>query len=187
MYFIIEAFGIAIPTVVTSTVLMIGAATVASFVHLQYRCRQFFRIHRKKCEQLIHSKGLKVFLIESSDDWAKIPPSFFKAVEKSKIGLDCEWVPENKEVPVALMQLSSHSGECLLVRLCKVNEILPKITNILENVNIIKVGVGILGDAIRVRQKSGISLRGCLDLCHLYVSRQDKERTKGIGTSKTIS
>ena len=94
-------------------------------------------------------------------------------------------MPENKEVPVALMQLSSHSGECLLVRLCKVNEILPKITNILENVNIIKVGVGILGDAIRVRQKCGISLRGCLDLCYLYVSRQDKEEEqRGLGLAR---
>ena len=86
-----DAFGIANPTIVIIAALVIGTSTVASFVHLRYRCEQFFQIFRKKCEQLIHSKGLKIFLIESSDDWAKIPPSFFPSVEKSKIvGLDCE-------------------------------------------------------------------------------------------------
>ena len=158
--------------------LVIGTSTVASFVYFKQRCVNFFQIFRKKCEQLIHSKGLKIYLIESSDDWAKIPPSFFLSVEKSKIiGLDCEWVSRDTKEPVALLQISSDSGECLLIRLCKVKKILPKIQEVLENEEIIKVGVGIDGDAYRV-SSYGVSVRGWLDLRHLLLSRQDKEKGK---------
>jgi ribonuclease D len=174
-----KAFGTAIPTVVTGAALVFGAAAVASFVHLRYRFEQFFRIQRKKCEQLIHSKGLKILMIESRNDWTKIPPSFFMSVEKSKIvGLDCEWVAEDTKEPVALLQISSHSGECVLIRLCKVKNILPKIQKILENEEIIKVGVGIKGDALRLRQISGVAVRGSLDLRHLVSIRQGQEKFK---------
>ena len=58
--------------------LVIGVTTVASFVHLKYHGKQFFRIQSKKCKQLIHRKGLKIFMIENSEDWVKILPSFFR-------------------------------------------------------------------------------------------------------------
>ncbi|KAK2718324.1 exonuclease 3'-5' domain-containing protein 2-like [Artemia franciscana] len=75
------------------------------------------------------------------------------------------------------MLISSDSGECLLIRLCKVKKILPKIQEVLENEEIIKVGVGIDGDAYRV-SSYGVSVRGWLDLRHLLLSRQDKEKGK---------
>ncbi|XP_065581399.1 uncharacterized protein LOC136040909 [Artemia franciscana] len=75
---------------------------------------QFFKKFRMKCEELIHSKRIRTTQIQTEEDWEKIPTAFFKAVEESKIlGLDCEWKPQNQQVPVALMQLASHSGECL--------------------------------------------------------------------------
>lgn len=51
------------------------------------------------------------------------------------IGLDCEWV--NKErggrSPVALLQLAFLDGHCLLVRLCKTNEIPSTLLDILQD------------------------------------------------------
>ena len=101
------------------------------------------------------------------------------SVEKSKIiGLDCEWVSRDTKEPVALMQISSDSGKCLLVRLCKVRKILPKIQDILENEKKVKLGVGILSDALRLSRNFGVSVRGCLDLRYLCLSRQDKKKGK---------
>ena len=160
--------------------LVIGTPIVASFVNLRHLGRQFFfQIHSKKCKQLIYSKGLKIFLIESNDDWVKIPTSFFKSVETSKIvGLDCEWVSRDKKEAVALIQISSHSGECVLVRLCKVQRILPEIQEIPENDEILKVGVEILGDAHRVTRDFKVSVCGCLDLRHLVFNHQYEEILK---------
>ncbi|KAK2713436.1 hypothetical protein QYM36_009341 [Artemia franciscana] len=64
-------------------------------------------------------------------------------------------------------------------------KILPKITEILEDVNIVKLGVGILGDALRLKQQAGISLRGSLDLSHLYISIHESEKEQsGLGLAR---
>ena len=48
------------------------------------------------------------------------------------IGLDCEWRSES-DIPVALLQLAFPNKECLLVQLCKMREIPPKLAEILAD------------------------------------------------------
>ena len=53
----------------------------------------------------------------------------------SFVGLDCEWCNEQRGsgIPVALLQLAFPNKECLLVRLCKMGDLTPTLTEILED------------------------------------------------------
>lgn len=45
--------------------------------------------------------------------------------EYGVVAFDCEWVPTKKRRPVAMLQLATHHGLCLLIRLCSLKRI-PK-------------------------------------------------------------
>lgn len=114
--------------------------------------------------------------------------------EYSVLGFDCEWVTVGgARRPVALLQLASHRGLCALIRLSdlsvipselKVNKtskskmfgipvlnmfLLNLLKEILEDANIVKVGVAPLGDANYLVRDYGICVASTLDLRYLAI------------------
>ncbi|KAK7018755.1 hypothetical protein VNI00_018245 [Paramarasmius palmivorus] len=91
------------------------------------------------------------------------------------LGFDQEWRPGNRQEPagrVAVLQLAqSHCSFVFdLTRLETRGKLPQKLCAILEDRNILKAGVGVQGDAIKLHQDWGIALAGCIDLSLLCKS-----------------
>lgn len=87
------------------------------------------------------------------------------------VGFDCEWWsikgPRRK---VALLQLASGGGLCILVRLHRLDSLpaqLPELVELLRDNGIIKVGVQPLDDGFKLRQDYDLQVKSTLDLRHL--------------------
>nr|CAB3243957.1 exonuclease 3'-5' domain-containing protein 2-like [Phallusia mammillata] len=109
----------------------------------------------------------KSVVISSVADFDSCLFNFVSDIEQVKlIGIDCEWTTkEDKQCPVALLQLSTISGLCLLIRLCLYKDSLPSpILEALSNPSIVKVGVGPIGDAKKLFIDHGIIVKSCVDL-----------------------
>ncbi|XP_037038339.1 uncharacterized protein LOC119075879 [Bradysia coprophila] len=83
------------------------------------------------------------------------------------LSLDCEWVPppfSPNRRPIALLQLATCQGLCLLIRLCRIRIIPTELRRILYNSDILKVGVGITQDVEYLHNDYGITVTNTLDL-----------------------
>lgn len=86
------------------------------------------------------------------------------------LGFDCEWVTVGgTRRPVALLQLSSCEGLCALFRLCCLKQIPKTLRELLENDDIVKVGVAPRGDAQILSHDYGVGVASTLDLRFLAV------------------
>lgn len=75
------------------------------------------------------------------------------------LGFDCEWVTrDNKQCPIALLQLASTSGVCGLYRLNLLKIIPDDLKNILEDPSIIKLGVCPQDDAKYLFKDFGVKV-----------------------------
>ena len=86
------------------------------------------------------------------------------------LGVDCEWMSckEQRNYPVALLQIATPLRVCFLIRLCKMDGRLPQsVREILEDRNILKFGVGIQDDSKKLRASYGVKVSGCVDLRHV--------------------
>ncbi|XP_041974350.1 exonuclease 3'-5' domain-containing protein 2-like [Aricia agestis] len=88
------------------------------------------------------------------------------------IGFDCEWVTDNgQRQPVALLQLSTYDGFCLLFRLNKLKLITGSLKEILEDDSLYKVGVApgerakYLEHDYSVMLKSSLDIRNLVEIC----------------------
>ncbi|KAB7507345.1 hypothetical protein Anas_11623, partial [Armadillidium nasatum] len=73
-------------------------------------------------------KGRKqIFIIDCKDKWEQISTIICRDITAvNAVGFDCEWVHTNcKRKPVALAQLATYSGQCILVRLNYLQSDLP--------------------------------------------------------------
>uniref|UniRef100_A0A1B0BNC1 3'-5' exonuclease domain-containing protein n=1 Tax=Glossina palpalis gambiensis TaxID=67801 RepID=A0A1B0BNC1_9MUSC len=69
------------------------------------------------------------------------------------LGFDCEWVSVGRSrKPVALLQLASSNGFCGLFHLCHMHHIPKSLKNLLEDKEIIKVGIDPSGDAQKLQE-----------------------------------
>lgn len=102
------------------------------------------------------------------------------------IGFDCEWVTVNNERrKVALIQICSSEGLCGLFRVCKFANIPVELRDILENPEILKVGVTPETDARLLLQDYGINVQGTFDL--RFIALQSGHQAGGLGAlSKSI-
>lgn len=82
----------------------------------------------------------------------------------SVIGLDCEWVTDPYRHPIALLQLATTDGFCLLIRLFKFSSIPPNLIELLENNSVIKVGSAVTSDAEWLQNDYRIHVAGCLNI-----------------------
>ncbi|ALC45804.1 CG6744, partial [Drosophila busckii] len=101
------------------------------------------------------------------------------------LGFDCEWITVGgSRRPVALLQLSSHKGLCALFRLCHMKQIPKDLRELLEDDNVIKVGVAPQEDAMKLSHDFGVGVASTLDLRFMAVMAGHK--AEGLGKlSKT--
>lgn len=97
------------------------------------------------------------------------------------LGFDCEWVTvQGSRRPVALLQLSTYTGLCGLIRLCKLGKMPPELRTILEDEDIVKVGVSPQDDAKYLSSDYAVGVASTLDLRYLAFEAQ----IKGEGLAK---
>ncbi|XP_037025207.1 exonuclease 3'-5' domain-containing protein 2-like isoform X2 [Bradysia coprophila] len=96
------------------------------------------------------------------------------------LGFDCEWVSETGgRRKIALLQLASYRGLCVLIRLCDLETIPSPLKDILKDDDILKVGVGITRDAQYLSQDYGLSVLYTLELGYMA----DVAKCEGIKKS----
>lgn len=88
------------------------------------------------------------------------------AEEYPVIGLDCQWTTGFGRNPVALLQVSSHKGNVVLIRLSK-SQIPHDLGVLLYNPKIIKSGLETLKDAQYLFDDYSINVKGTFDLRYL--------------------
>ncbi len=107
--------------------------------------------------------------------------------ESRLLGFDCEWVtPQDGggARPVAMLQLATAQGWCVLVRTCRLpGRSLPQgLVSVLEDPGVLKLGVGIQDDARKCLADLDVQVRGFVDLRHLlpHLSGGTKIRKSGL-------
>lgn len=91
------------------------------------------------------------------------------------LGFDCEWVSVNSERrKVALIQLCSAQGLCALIRVCKLSRIPISLKQLLEDHEIIKVGVTPYTDANHLLTDYAINVSSTFDLRFLALLTEHK-------------
>ncbi|XP_047489121.1 exonuclease 3'-5' domain-containing protein 2-like [Penaeus chinensis] len=76
----------------------------------------------------VKSASRKVYIVNSEESWSQVSSLLLREARlKGAIGFDCEWVQvRGKRRPVALLQLASCSGTCVLVRLLQMKTSIPQ-------------------------------------------------------------
>ncbi|KAJ1448796.1 hypothetical protein M885DRAFT_537784 [Pelagophyceae sp. CCMP2097] len=95
------------------------------------------------------------------------------------VGLDCEWPPERSRARhrVAVVQVASARG-CAVIRLAGMAALPPRLVALLRSASVAKVGVGIDGDAQRLRCDFGAVVSNTRDLRDLARARAAYNATK---------
>lgn len=112
-------------------------------------------------------------IVSQEEQWEQVWPFLQQELEEvAVLGMDCEWVSaEGRSSPVSLLQMASHSGRCVLIRLPQLTfgtTPIPKtLLNLLADGSILKVGVGCREDACKLLQDYGLSVNGTVDLRYL--------------------
>ncbi|KAM8921632.1 exonuclease 3'-5' domain-containing protein 2 [Pelodytes ibericus] len=112
-------------------------------------------------------------VISDPEDWAKFWPLLQKDLAKYPVlGMDCEWVSVGGRTnPVSLLQMASHSGFCVLVRLPQLtragNALPDTLLRLLADGSILKVGVGCCDDSNKLLCDYGLSMKGIVDIRNL--------------------
>ena len=127
---------------------------------------------------------MTVSVIESEPD-LKTVENFVKCAKTHKIlGLDLEWVNNGKP---SLMQLALPDGKCILVRLSMLKEIPSMLQQLLQQPDVIKLGVGIKQDCDKLLADYGVNVRSWVDIRHVVQPRRETLRSLGMASiAKTI-
>ncbi|XP_026484497.2 exonuclease 3'-5' domain-containing protein 2 [Vanessa tameamea] len=91
-----------------------------------------------------------------------------RCTQHHAVGFDCEWVTEQgKRHPVALLQLSTYDGCCVLFRLSHMKSFPKSLKDLLEDESIYKVGVAPGDDAKYLAKDYSVHLKSTLDIRHI--------------------
>ena len=111
-----------------------------------------------------------VKVLETLEDWDKVSPSFIKdANQLGILGLDVEWVNSGK---IALMQLALPNGQCLLIRLNRLNIVPDELRQLLSQNEILKLGVGIKEDCEKLISDYNCVCHNWMDIRYFVRSRR---------------
>lgn len=139
----------------------------------------------------VKSASRKVYIVNSEESWSQVCSLLLREARlEGAIGFDCEWVQvRGKRRPVALLQLASCSGTCVLVRLLQMKPSIPQtLKEFLADETILKVGVGPMEDSNYLAADYNVQVKGCVDLRHLVLMShtfslepKTKLKPKGMG------
>ncbi|KAK2157407.1 hypothetical protein LSH36_192g01012 [Paralvinella palmiformis] len=112
-----------------------------------------------------------IHVIRNSAQWNAVYPTIRNELGVCKLlGFDCEWVSgSSQKRPVALLQLATPYGTCVLIQMLQMDTIPATLSELLAEKLIIKAGVGCLGDAQKLLKDHSLHVQGCVDLRHLAV------------------
>ncbi|XP_069805250.1 exonuclease 3'-5' domain-containing protein 2 isoform X2 [Dendropsophus ebraccatus] len=114
-----------------------------------------------------------VKIVSKTEEWDVVWPLLQKDLDVYPVlGMDCEWVSvDGRTNPISLLQMASHSGLCVLVRLPRLASTaynIPKtLITLLANSGVLKVGVGCWEDASKLMNDYGLSVKGTVDIRYL--------------------
>ncbi|XP_071518285.1 exonuclease 3'-5' domain-containing protein 2-like isoform X1 [Panulirus ornatus] len=131
-----------------------------------------------------------VHVVTNEESWAKVLPRLQReAQHEGAVGFDCEWVQvKGSRRPVALMQLASCSGLCVLVRLSHMKPNFPStLKTFLEDKSVLKVGIGPIDDSSYLAVDYDIKVQGCVDLRYLVLQchRSESSGPDTLGGGKS--
>ncbi|XP_066464585.1 exonuclease 3'-5' domain-containing protein 2 [Eleutherodactylus coqui] len=115
----------------------------------------------------------EVKIISKAEEWETVWPILQQDLNMYPVlGMDCEWVSvDGRTNPISLLQMASHSGLCVLVRLPRLASSacnIPRtLLTLLANSSVLKVGVGCWDDASKLMNDYGISVKGIVDIRYL--------------------
>ncbi|NXR14161.1 EXD2 protein, partial [Semnornis frantzii] len=136
--------------------------------------------------------GADIVIVSEQEEWDRVEPLLKKELQKWPVlGIDCEWVSvEGKPNPVALLQMASSSGLCILVRLPRLvasGQAIPKtLLDIMADSTVLKVGVGCWEDACKLIHDYGLPVKGSMDLRYLAM-RQRKDLLDSCLSLKSLA
>ncbi|KAL4231962.1 Exonuclease 3'-5' domain-containing protein 2 [Mactra antiquata] len=144
------------------------AAFAVWTVYKQIRSiKQKLKFRDKNCRE--------IHIVNNVEDWERVYPILATKISVVKaLGFDCEWVFEGSRFPVALIQLATYDGFCVLIRIFLMDDIPETLSSILADKRILKVGVASRDDGRKLTKDYGLIVRGCVDLRHILA------RTRGF-------
>ncbi|KAG5683740.1 hypothetical protein PVAND_013005 [Polypedilum vanderplanki] len=166
---------------VAKVLLAAAGIGVSTFLIVRYHKQIFNKFTKAKNLVLydfakLQRKSFDVHIVNGANDCAR----YVKTLEDhckefNVLGFDCEWVTVNNERrKVALIQLCSGEGYCVLFRVCKFSTIPLELRMILENPEIIKIGVSCNEDAKNLMNDYSIKMNGAFDLRFLAILASHK-------------
>ena len=168
---------------------LVGTASLSAIIWHIYKHSKTLQLKDRRLSILTSLRNqvaseCEIIIVESHQEWDDIAARVQGALEAHPfVGFDLEWVsPRNGEPkPVALMQLSFYDGWTVLVRLNKLEWLIPEsLGDILTDGSIMKIGVGVFGDAKKLREDYDVGMRGSLDLRHYVPQFRPELRATGL-------
>lgn len=108
-------------------------------------------------------EGIKTKIVSDTESCIKVINEL-RLLNPCILGLDCEWVGKNK---VSLLQLG-HRELIILIRLHKLKSIPSELVGLLNDMRILKCGVGICNDATKLKNDYDIDVNGCIDINNAF-------------------
>ncbi|CAN9502639.1 unnamed protein product [Ophioblennius macclurei] len=130
--------------------------------------------------------GVKPVMVSCEEEWQRLWPLIQNELSVLPVlGLDCEWVSsKGKSSSVSLLQMSSYSGLCVLVRLQGLwsqRHAFPlTLTQVLRDPQVFKVGIGCYEDGQRLTRDYGLALACTVDLRYLAVRQRQTSLNNGL-------
>uniref|UniRef100_A0A6A7FVP8 Exonuclease 3'-5' domain-containing protein 2-like n=1 Tax=Hirondellea gigas TaxID=1518452 RepID=A0A6A7FVP8_9CRUS len=160
-----------------------AAAVLIGGSYALYRTRYSVSkgLWRKRLGAVVHTSSKRVVVVENQQQWEAVEKEFVSCCSSlGCIGFDCEWVVSR---PVALLQLATHTGLCVLFRLCKLKDVPQSLKDLLRDPTVLKVGVAPADDCRRLWKDHGIIVNGALDLREFFhippsLIKTSKKKTK---------
>ncbi|CAL4182676.1 unnamed protein product, partial [Meganyctiphanes norvegica] len=155
--------------------LVFGVGTSAALYYNRKKIVQL--LYKWRINSLIKLSNMKVHIVTSNEEWECIYSLIAEeAYTIGALGFDCEWVQvQGSRRPVALLQLATASGVCVLVRLSCMNSIPDSLKMLLNDNRVLKLGVACIEDSQYLLMDYGLNVRGCVDLRHLYFRSFNQE------------
>ncbi|KAM3918638.1 exonuclease 3'-5' domain-containing protein 2 [Leptodactylus fuscus] len=120
----------------------------------------------------------EIKIVSKVEEWEIVWPLLRRDLDVYPVlGMDCEWVSvDGRTNPISLLQMASHSGLCVLVRLPRLVNSgcnIPKtLIALLGNNSILKVGVGCWDDASKLMNDYGLTVKGIVDIRYLAMRQR---------------
>lgn len=167
--------------------LILGAGTTGTVIYHRHALSQVLQAWRIR--RIITRSKCIPHIITTTEAWERVAPQLIREVnELGAVGFDCEWVStKGQRRPVALMQLASCNGTCVLVRLSSIEKPLPSsLKDLLANDTLLKFGVGIIDDRKHLADDHNIEVNGCIDVRHLAMLYYSKNLSSESTTNRKL-